>query len=242
MLDHQSCPSLESLGPKDVLKSLSSLTDLYIEDCPKLKSLPEEGISPSLQHLVIQGCPLLMERCRNEKGGGQDWPKIMHVPDLEVESTDVCSTQICQSQAIFSSLNQPTLHCSAIDHLPNLKGRLQQDLVSNQNSKGLLPCEDNIYHINLCSSFTTTLSTALSIKLDCDNFFYGNLKYYLLFEAMASRLLIWHIAVGPPLNETRGSLTKHSSIGHVARPTLHPNYHGTDTHLPYPDVLSGLSG
>ena len=86
------CPSLESLGPKDVLKSLSSLTDLYIEDCPKLKSLPEEGISPSLQHLVIQGCPLLMERCRNEKGGGQDWPKIMHVPDLEVESTDVCST------------------------------------------------------------------------------------------------------------------------------------------------------
>ena len=78
--------NLESLGPKDVLKSLSSLNDLYIEDCPKFKSLPEEGISPSLQHLVIQG----MERCRNEKGRGLDWPKIMHVPDLEVDSTNVC--------------------------------------------------------------------------------------------------------------------------------------------------------
>ena len=64
--------SLESLGPKDVLKSLSFLNDLYIEDCPKLKSLPEEGISPTLQQVVLQGCPLLMERCRNEKGGGLD--------------------------------------------------------------------------------------------------------------------------------------------------------------------------
>ena len=87
------CTSLESLGPKDVLKSLTSLSDLYIEDCPKLLCFPEEGVYPSLQHLVIQGCPLLAERCRRSgKEGGPDWPKIMRVPDLEVESTNVCLT------------------------------------------------------------------------------------------------------------------------------------------------------
>ena len=96
------CTSLKSLGPKDVLKSLTSLGDLYIEDCPKLSCLPEEGVSPSLQHLVIQGCPLLAERCR--RSGGKDWPKIMHVPDLEVESsTDVCLTPDSQPKPKPSS-------------------------------------------------------------------------------------------------------------------------------------------
>ena len=53
-----SCPNVESLGPKDVLKSLTSLKDLYIEDCPKLKLLPDqEEVSTSLQQVVIQGCP-----------------------------------------------------------------------------------------------------------------------------------------------------------------------------------------
>ncbi|KAL6311580.1 hypothetical protein AAG906_039136 [Vitis piasezkii] len=86
-----SCTSLEALGPEDVLTSLTSLTDLYIEYCPKIKRLPKEGVSPFLQHLVIQGCPLLMERCSKE-GGGPDWPKIMHIPDLEVAPTNVRSS------------------------------------------------------------------------------------------------------------------------------------------------------
>ena len=80
-----SCSGLETLGAEDVLSSLTSLTDLYIENCPKIKHLPKEGVSSSLEHLVIQECPLLMERCsKNEKGGGPDWPKIMHIPDLEM--------------------------------------------------------------------------------------------------------------------------------------------------------------
>ncbi|KAM3684868.1 hypothetical protein ACJW31_11G075300 [Castanea mollissima] len=89
-----SCPFLQSLGPKEILKSLPSLKDLYIEDCPMLQSLPEDGLPSSLQHLQIQRCPLLTERFQMEEGGGEgpDRPKIMHIPDLEIDFPTVSST------------------------------------------------------------------------------------------------------------------------------------------------------
>ena len=81
-----SCPLLQSLGPKEILKSLPSLKDLYIEDCPMLQSLPEDGLPSSLQHLQIQGCKLLTERCQKEDGEGPDWP------DLKIDFPVVSST------------------------------------------------------------------------------------------------------------------------------------------------------
>ncbi|KAA8520324.1 hypothetical protein F0562_014580 [Nyssa sinensis] len=84
-----SCPSLESFGPKEMLKSLTILKDLYIEDCPALQSFPEEGLPHSLQHLHVEGCPSLTKHC--EKDRGSDWSKIMHIPDLELESIKVSS-------------------------------------------------------------------------------------------------------------------------------------------------------
>ena len=43
-----SCPFLQSLGPKEVLKSPPSPKSLYIEDCPMLQSLPADGLPSSL--------------------------------------------------------------------------------------------------------------------------------------------------------------------------------------------------
>ena len=43
--------------------------------------------------------------------------------------------------------------------------------------------------------------------------------------------------VGTTPKRTRGGLTKHSSFGHVARPTLHPDDHGTS--MQYTPPLSG---
>ena len=89
-----SCPFLQCLGSKEILKNLHSLKDLYIEDCPMLQSLPEDGLPSSLQHLQIQKCPLLTKRCQKEGGGGggPDRPKVMHIPDLEIDCPKDSST------------------------------------------------------------------------------------------------------------------------------------------------------
>ncbi|OMO94129.1 putative disease resistance protein RGA4, partial [Corchorus capsularis] len=91
-----SCPMLNSLGAKETLKSLLFLKDLYVEDCPSIRCLPEEGLPPSLQHLKIHGCPLLIEECQKEGAGATEWPKIMNVPDLEIDSIKLSYTQLCQ--------------------------------------------------------------------------------------------------------------------------------------------------
>ncbi|CAL5375812.1 unnamed protein product [Camellia sinensis] len=56
---------------------LASLVTLKIIDCPKLESLPEEGLR-GLQSLHIINCCELERRC--EKGKGEDWYKIAHIP------------------------------------------------------------------------------------------------------------------------------------------------------------------
>ena len=65
------------------LHRLKCLTELHIWDCPLLERLPEEGLSPSLGQLIsINECPRPEKRCKPHKG--KDWPKIHHIPRLEV--------------------------------------------------------------------------------------------------------------------------------------------------------------
>ncbi|KAM4087785.1 hypothetical protein ACB094_07G022100 [Castanea mollissima] len=73
---------LESL-PEEWFKNLTSLETLYIQSCPNLTSLPE-GMRhlTSLQRLEIAYCPQLKQRC--EKGNGEDWDKISHIPNLDI--------------------------------------------------------------------------------------------------------------------------------------------------------------
>ncbi|KAF3946165.1 hypothetical protein CMV_027535 [Castanea mollissima] len=54
----------------------SSLTQLTI-DCPKLASLPEKCLPPSLLQLYSKDCPLLKQHC---KKGRREWSKIANVP------------------------------------------------------------------------------------------------------------------------------------------------------------------
>ncbi|XP_048442067.1 putative disease resistance protein RGA4 [Pyrus x bretschneideri] len=66
------------------LSNLTSLQLLSIGECPNLASLPE-GICrlPCLNRLLIQYCPMLSERCKKETG--EDWPKIAHIPSIEID-------------------------------------------------------------------------------------------------------------------------------------------------------------
>ncbi|KAJ9697433.1 hypothetical protein PVL29_009312 [Vitis rotundifolia] len=66
------------------LQSLISLKTLEFHICPKLRSfVPKGGLPPTLARLVIGECPILKTRCLKDKG--KDWPKIAHIPYVEID-------------------------------------------------------------------------------------------------------------------------------------------------------------
>lgn len=62
------------------LKTFTSLGRLKIINCYQLASLPNDGLPIALDYFGAFGCPLLDKRC---KEGGQDWPKIAHIPMVQ---------------------------------------------------------------------------------------------------------------------------------------------------------------
>ncbi|GLT25986.1 hypothetical protein SLA2020_010810 [Shorea laevis] len=64
--------------PKVLLQNLLSLENLGFYWCPKLRSLPKEGLPTSLQQFRLFCCPFLKERCSEEKG--DYWPLIAKIP------------------------------------------------------------------------------------------------------------------------------------------------------------------
>ncbi|XP_062083027.1 putative disease resistance protein RGA4 [Humulus lupulus] len=78
---------LELATLPDWLENLRVLKELYIKGCPDLESLPMSMQRlTNLKKLSIQNCPKLEKRC--EKGKGEDWHKISHIPDVYVSHFD----------------------------------------------------------------------------------------------------------------------------------------------------------
>jgi hypothetical protein len=76
------CSELESL-PDQIWEDLQSLRAIDIGYCEGLRSLPEGILHlTSLEILSIHGCPALKERY--EKGTGEDWDKIAHIPEVYI--------------------------------------------------------------------------------------------------------------------------------------------------------------
>lgn len=73
-----------------MLPTITSLTDIYIQNCKSLERLPEGGFPESLRHLKIHGCPMIAERGRQVDG--PDWSKISHVPDLDTDFDKMASS------------------------------------------------------------------------------------------------------------------------------------------------------
>ncbi|WKA02269.1 hypothetical protein VitviT2T_020480 [Vitis vinifera] len=71
-------PDLLSIS--EGLQNLTSLETLMIRDCDKLQYLPKEGLPATLSSLTIKNCPLLQSRCKQDTG--EDWSKIMDIPDV----------------------------------------------------------------------------------------------------------------------------------------------------------------
>ncbi|KAJ9685157.1 hypothetical protein PVL29_017263 [Vitis rotundifolia] len=80
--EFQNLESLASLS----LQTLTSLEELRIYSCPKLRSiLPREGLLPdTLSQLLIRWCPHRKQRYSKEEG--DDWPKIAHIPHVEINN------------------------------------------------------------------------------------------------------------------------------------------------------------
>ncbi|KAF7849862.1 hypothetical protein BT93_L0206 [Corymbia citriodora subsp. variegata] len=64
-------------------RHLSSLLQLWIVNCPKLRDLPEYGLPPSLLRLWIRGCKNLEDRC--SKHSSDYWPLIQEIPLILVK-------------------------------------------------------------------------------------------------------------------------------------------------------------
>ncbi|GKV46370.1 hypothetical protein SLEP1_g53356 [Rubroshorea leprosula] len=73
--------NLESI-PGGLFQNLSSLQQLSIEDCPKLRSLPKEAFPPSLGRLFIERCPHL-KRQRFEAEGDY-WTLTRGIPEVDI--------------------------------------------------------------------------------------------------------------------------------------------------------------
>ncbi|KAF7142097.1 hypothetical protein RHSIM_Rhsim06G0066400 [Rhododendron simsii] len=79
-LEFCNCPNLTTIIE---LGQLTSLSELWIEDCPNLTC----QLPPSLLWLEMKNCPLLKQRY--EKGKGQYWPLISHIPQVNIDDKDV---------------------------------------------------------------------------------------------------------------------------------------------------------
>ncbi|QCE02998.1 adenylate cyclase [Vigna unguiculata] len=74
--------SLETLDCMGFLH-LTSLRELYIENCKTLENVAGERLPVSLTKLIIMGCPLLQKRCH--KKDRHIWPKICHVRGIKID-------------------------------------------------------------------------------------------------------------------------------------------------------------
>ncbi|KAL5548843.1 hypothetical protein UlMin_004074 [Ulmus minor] len=92
-MDTNAFPSLQSIKIRECKKlkglngrafqHLTSLRNLEIRNCRELECLPQEGLPLSLSSLRIEGCPrFLKQRC--QRGTGEDWPKIQHIPKIHI--------------------------------------------------------------------------------------------------------------------------------------------------------------
>ncbi|KAJ6329908.1 hypothetical protein OIU76_008685 [Salix suchowensis] len=106
----RSIDDMESL-PEVGLQNLTSLQQLEIRDCSRLKSLPLHGQGmSSLQQLKIHGCPRLKSLSESKSQG-----MIPYLPSLQQLRIDGCSEELSRGWGNESSEVWPN-----IKHIPNI--------------------------------------------------------------------------------------------------------------------------
>ncbi|CAI9105325.1 OLC1v1004222C1 [Oldenlandia corymbosa var. corymbosa] len=102
------------------LVKLECLVELGLVGCRNLKQLPEAFRRlTNLQHLIIGYCPVLGNRCTH--GSGSEWPKIAHVPYVDIcGNRETVSTEFCElffsfSSYVYTLVDLILLSCVSVD-------------------------------------------------------------------------------------------------------------------------------
>ncbi|XP_016180079.1 putative disease resistance protein At3g14460 isoform X1 [Arachis ipaensis] len=82
----QEFDNLEIFNCNELLR-LTSLQQLHIEKCSLLKNMAGEKLPSSLLLLNIKRCSLLGKHCKNKHQ--QIWPKISHIPTIQVDGEQI---------------------------------------------------------------------------------------------------------------------------------------------------------
>ena len=72
---------------EDCIIIMPCLQKLIISQCPKIKSLPDFLFKTSLQEFTVVKSPILSRRY--QRSTGEDWAKISHIPDIQINSIQV---------------------------------------------------------------------------------------------------------------------------------------------------------
>ncbi|GLT33635.1 hypothetical protein SLA2020_082040 [Shorea laevis] len=78
--------------PKGLFQNLSSLEELLIVNCPKLRSLPKEAFRPSLGKLYIGSCPHLKRQRFEAKG--DYWTLTRGIARVRINGKEVIKTSV----------------------------------------------------------------------------------------------------------------------------------------------------
>ncbi|KAK4836879.1 hypothetical protein QYF36_000986 [Acer negundo] len=98
----KNCPNLEGL-PSEPLQILKSLEVLEISKCPKFSSFPEDmqGLT-AMRELKVRDCPDLSKRCKWDTG--EDWPKINHIPRIELDGKEIVAVTAGDGKSLLDLL------------------------------------------------------------------------------------------------------------------------------------------